>query len=138
MSLSQVPAEAALDYAGERADLVGQLAPIFREQLAKDRLADVYAHLELPGIGTHTGHDALRVAYEGWKPRRPQRHLIVNTLVSEWSDTEAHAVSDMVFLRQGKDGWSVQLVGRYDDVLHNDGGTWRFHHRTAAFIEGPT
>jgi ketosteroid isomerase-like protein len=89
--------------------------------------------IDLPGMGTHTGHDALRVAYEGWKPRRPQCHMIVNTLVSEWSDTEARAVSDLVFVRQGKDGWSIQLVGRYTDLLHNDGGTWRFHHRAAAF-----
>ena len=39
MSLADLPAEAALDYAGERADLAGQLAPLFRELLA-DRAAD--------------------------------------------------------------------------------------------------
>ena len=25
-----------------------------------------------------------------WKPRRPQRHLVVNTLVTDWNDDEAH------------------------------------------------
>ena len=33
VSLADVPVEAALDYAGERADLAGQLAPLFRELL---------------------------------------------------------------------------------------------------------
>ena len=31
MSLADVPVEAAVDYAGERADLVGQLAPMLRD-----------------------------------------------------------------------------------------------------------
>jgi DNA polymerase I len=48
VSLADVPADAALDYACERADLAGQLAPIFRDQLAKDGLTDVYVGLELP------------------------------------------------------------------------------------------
>ena len=48
LSLADVPVEAAVDYAGERADLVGQLAPIFRELLVKERLNEVYDTLELP------------------------------------------------------------------------------------------
>ncbi len=48
LSLADVPVEAAVDYAGERADLVGQLAPIFRELLVKERLSEVYETLELP------------------------------------------------------------------------------------------
>ena len=88
---------------------------------------------EIPGLGTYEGHDALRAAYAGWTPRRPQRHLVVNTLVTDWSDHEATAISDMVFLLQGDAGWAVQLVGRYHDVLHNDGGRWRFHRRSATF-----
>src|SRR6185503_13846193 len=54
--------------------------------------------IELPGMGTHEGHDALRSAYAGWAPQRPQRHLILNTHVTEWDDEQATAVSDMVFL----------------------------------------
>jgi hypothetical protein len=34
----------------------------------------------------------------------------------------------------GQSGWTVQLVGRYHDVLHYDDGTWRFHHRAATFV----
>ena len=89
--------------------------------------------VDLPGLGAHQGHDALRAAYAKFAPRWPQRHLIVNTLVTEWSDHEARAISDLVFILQGKAGWAIQMVGRYDDVLHNDDGAWRFHHRAATF-----
>jgi uncharacterized protein (TIGR02246 family) len=89
----------------------------------------------LPGLGTHQGHDALHAAYSQWAPRRPQRHLVVNTLVTDWSDDEATAVSDLVFIRQGKEGWAIQMVGRYHDVLHHRDGTWRFHRRVAEFID---
>ncbi len=48
VSLADVPVEAALTYAAERADLIGQLVPIFRGLLAKEQLVDVYNDLELP------------------------------------------------------------------------------------------
>src|SRR5262252_617776 len=50
LSLADVPAEAALDYAGERADLVGQLAPRFRELLEREQLLAVYETIERPLI----------------------------------------------------------------------------------------
>ena len=51
VSLAEVPAEAVVDYAGERADLAGQLVPILRAQLAAaDGLMGVYEMLELPLI----------------------------------------------------------------------------------------
>jgi hypothetical protein len=87
---------------------------------------------EMPGVGTFEGHDALRETYAGWKPERPQRHLVLNTLVDEWDDHEATAVSDVVLIVQGSSGWSTQFVARYHDVLHHDQGTWRFHRRTVA------
>jgi hypothetical protein len=89
---------------------------------------------DIPGMGTHVGHDALRVAYAKWAPRRPQRHLVVNTLVTDWDDHEAQATSDVIFLLQGDAGWAVQVVGRYHDTLHCTDGTWRFHRRTAEFV----
>jgi len=89
---------------------------------------------EIPGSGTIEGHDALRQAYAGWKPVRPQRHLVSNTLVTDWSDQEARAVSDVVFLLRGDSGWSVQLVARYDDRLHNRDGVWRFRRRQVTFV----
>jgi hypothetical protein len=89
---------------------------------------------EIPGMGTHEGHDALREAYSGWKPERPQRHLVVNTLVTDWNDDEARAISDVIFVLQGDSGWAIQLVGRYQDTLHHNNGKWRFHHRAAEFV----
>jgi len=89
---------------------------------------------DIPGMGTQVGNDALRVAYTKWKPRAPQRHLVVNTLVTEWNDHEAKAVSDVVFILKGDAGWAVQVVGRYHDTLHFDNGAWRFHLRAAEFV----
>jgi SnoaL-like domain len=89
---------------------------------------------EIPGMGTHEGHDALRHAYARWKPERPQRHLVVNTLVTDWNDHEANAISDVILVVKADSGWAIQLVGRYHDTLHHADGTWRFHHRAAAFV----
>ena len=91
---------------------------------------------EAPGLGPYEGHDALRAAYGSWEPRRPQRHLVVNTHVDTWDDHEATATSDVIFLLLGDGGWSVQLVGRYRDHLRydQDGGAWRFHRRIARFV----
>ncbi|MET0903782.1 MAG: nuclear transport factor 2 family protein [Acidimicrobiales bacterium] len=89
--------------------------------------------IDMGPVGAFEGHDALREAYAGWAPRRPQRHLVLNTQITDWDDHEAKAVSDVVVLFQGEDGWRVQIVGRYHDVLHNDGDRWRFHHREAVF-----
>jgi hypothetical protein len=90
--------------------------------------------VEIPGSGTFEGHDAIRGAYAGLKPRLPQRHVVVNTLVTDWDDHQAKAVSDLLFLQKGASGWAVQLVGRYDDTLRNDEGGWRFQRRTMKFV----
>jgi DNA polymerase-1 len=50
VSLADIPVEAIVDYAAERADLVGQLAPVLRELLGKEQLARVYEELERPLI----------------------------------------------------------------------------------------
>jgi len=116
---------------------------VYTHALDDGRADDVVAtfcpegSVEIPGMGTHTGHDALREAYTKWAPRRPQRHLVLNTAVVEWTDDEASAVSDVIFLLMGDGGWEVKLVGRYNDVLHRDGPSWRFHHRAATFVTEP-
>ena len=112
----------------------------YTQELDDGRTDDIVATfcsdgvVEIPGMGTHAGHDALRAAYTKWKPRKPQRHLVLNTLVTDWNAHEANAISDVVFLLQGDAGWAVQIVGRYRDALHNDDGTWRFHRRVAEFV----
>jgi ketosteroid isomerase-like protein len=92
------------------------------------------ATVDIPGLGAHEGHEALRAAYARWVPRRPQRHVVVNTHVTTGPDGAAYAVSDVLFLLKGPDGWAVQVVGRYSDVLHLHGERWRFHRRTAEFV----
>jgi hypothetical protein len=129
---------------GSYADVVEEVRALlarYTHALDDGRADDVVAtfcadgSVDIPGLGTHEGHDALRAAYTKWKPRRPQRHLVVNTLVTDWDDHEAHAVSDVVFLLQGDAGWNVQVVGRYHDTLHRDRDRWRFHHRRAEFVD---
>jgi ketosteroid isomerase-like protein len=89
---------------------------------------------DIAGLGLFEGHAALREAYRSWEPKRPQRHLVLNTLITEWAGDEAEAISDVVLILQGKSGWSIQLVGRYHDVLHRTDGAWRFHRRSATFV----
>jgi len=89
---------------------------------------------DIPGLGTAKGHEELRAAYAKVEPKVPQRHLVLNTVVTDWSPSEATAVSDLVFLIQVKGAWSVMLVGRYQDTLHADGDRWLFHHRAATFV----
>jgi 3-phenylpropionate/cinnamic acid dioxygenase small subunit len=90
--------------------------------------------IDIPGLGTHEGHDALQAAYAAWSPRQPQRHLVANTHIEAWDDDEARATSDLVFLLRGDAGWAIQVVGRYHDVLHREGDMWRFHHRRAELL----
>ena len=123
------------------AEGVRQALAAYTHALDDGRAADVVATftadgaVEIPGMGTHTGAEELLAAYTSWAPRKPQRHLVLNTHVTEWSDTEAEATSDVVFLLLGSSGWSTQLVGRYHDVLEHDGsGTWRFRRRKAEFV----
>jgi hypothetical protein len=129
----------AMTYA-EVAEGVRAALATYTQALDDGRTDDVVATFcpdgacEIPGLGSHSGHDALRAAYSEWTPRRPQRHLVLNTLLLQWSDAEAVASSDVVFLLLGESGWTTQLVGRYHDTLHCDNGTWRFHHRAATFV----
>ena len=122
------------------AEGVRAIIAVYTQALDDGRTDDVVATYcadggcDIPGMGVHEGHDALRAAYSKWKPRRPQRHLVANTVLTDWNDDEATAVSDVVFLLKGDAGWAVQVVGRYHDTLHRDGTTWRFHRRTATFV----
>ena len=129
----------ALTYADVAEGVKAALAA-YTQALDDGRTNDVVATFcpdgacEIPGLGHHQGHDALRQAYQKVTPRRPQRHLVLNTLITEWGDTEAAAISDVVFLLLGESGWTTPLVGRYHDTLHYDDGAWRFHHRAATFV----
>jgi hypothetical protein len=90
---------------------------------------------DIPGLGSHRGHDELRAAYDAVKPQLPQRHLVLNTLVTDWNDHEAKATSDVLFMMPMEGRWSVLLVGRYTDELHCKDDTWRFHSRKAEWLD---
>ena len=104
-------------------------SPQYAQALDDGRTDDIVATFcadgvcDIPGMGTHTGHDALREAFTKWKPRQPQRHLVLNTLVTEWDDREATAISDVIFLLWEDSGWAIKLVGRYHDVFHRGDGS---------------
>ncbi|MFG3025333.1 nuclear transport factor 2 family protein [Streptomyces sp. NPDC048254] len=91
------------------------------------------AVLELPGTDPLQGHDALRAAFKGWEPTRPQLHLVSNTVVTSSGPDEATAVSDVVFLQRGDSGWAPQVVGRYDDTLRRVDGTWLLQRRKTTY-----
>jgi hypothetical protein len=106
------------------------------------RAADVVATFcpdgsaDIPGAGIITGPEALLGYFAGLRPRGRSRHVVVNTDVTEWNAGAATAVSDLIVLgRTAEAGWAVQLVGRYDDLLHSQDGCWRFHSRTLRFAD---
>lgn len=127
-------------FSAEVAEGVRRTIAAYTQALDDGRTDDVVATFcpdggcDIPGLGHHQGHAALREAYARITPRRPQRHLVLNTLVVDCTDHDATVVSDVVFLLRGDSGWAVQLVGRYTDTLHRGDGGWRFHHRAAEFV----
>ena len=88
---------------------------------------------EIVGRGTFEGHEAIRAAYGAWRPTKPQRHVVGNTVITSWAGDDATAISDLAFFQRGASGWTVPLVGRYDDTLHRHDGVWRFQRRVTTF-----
>jgi 3-phenylpropionate/cinnamic acid dioxygenase small subunit len=119
----------------EVSEAVRSAIAAYAHALDDGRVDDVVAmfcsdgSVDMPVIGNADGIDALRAMYANLKPRVPQRHAVTNTVITEWNDLKASAVSDLVFLVKGDAGWSVQMVGRYADTLHCHGGIWRFYRR---------
>jgi hypothetical protein len=118
---------------------VGTAIAAYTHALDDGRTDDVVAAycpdglVDMPGLGHHVGHDALRAAYAQITPKQPQRHLVSSIHVTQWDDKEATAISDVLLVVKNESRWSVAVVGRYDDVLHRDGDRWLFHSRTAQF-----
>jgi 3-phenylpropionate/cinnamic acid dioxygenase small subunit len=123
----------------ETAEAVRAAIASYAQALDDGRTDDVVAtfcpdgEVDIPGLGAHRGHDEIRAAFAAVEPKSPQRHLVLNTLITSWGDDEVRAVSDLVFLAKQDNRWSVAMVGRYHDTLHRDGETWRFHQRRAEF-----
>lgn len=89
---------------------------------------------EIAGIGTFEGQEAIRKGYAAFAPTQPQLHLVANTVVTPVTEDEATAVSNLAYFQRGEDGWAVQMVGRYDDVLTRRDGEWRFRKRVTTFL----
>jgi ketosteroid isomerase-like protein len=92
------------------------------------------AVLEVPGMGSYEGADAIRAAWDDWKPKGPQRHMPVNIVITGWDDEEARATTDVVFLARGDNGWSVRIVARYHDAFRRVGGKWLLSRRADEYI----
>jgi ketosteroid isomerase-like protein len=92
------------------------------------------AVLEVPGMGAYQGADLIRAAWDEWKPKGLQRHMPVNIVITDWNDGEARATTDVVFLAQGDNGWSVQIVARYHDVFRLVDGKWPLSRRADEFV----
>jgi hypothetical protein len=90
--------------------------------------------VDIEGVGVYEGREAIRAAYADWAPKSPQRHIVSNVLVTEWSAEEARATSDVVLLQLRDSGWVIFMVARYDDTVRNEHGTWRFSRRTTRFV----
>lgn len=88
---------------------------------------------EIAGHGVFAGHDAIRETFSGFVPKRPQLHLVANTVVTSSSADRATATSNLAFFDRGESGWAIRLVGRYDDTLCRQDGVWRFHRRITTF-----
>jgi ketosteroid isomerase-like protein len=89
--------------------------------------------LDVPGAGPIEGHEALRVAYQGWAPALPQLHIVSNTAITSWTAEEATAASDVAFVQRRESGWVVRLVGRYDDTLCVVEGAWLLRRRCITY-----
>jgi uncharacterized protein (TIGR02246 family) len=92
------------------------------------------AVLEVPGMGTYQGADAIRAAFDDWKPKGLQRHMPVNVVITDWDGEAARATTDVVFIAQGDSGWAVQIVARYHDEFRRDGGEWLLSRRADEYI----
>lgn len=100
-----------------------------------DRLA-LYtsdAVLEVPGVGLTSGTDELRKLFVAGTPTAPQRHLVLNTVVSGWDAEEASAQSDVVYLAKGDAGWAIQFAARYYDEFARQGESWLLRRRRMEF-----
>jgi ketosteroid isomerase-like protein len=92
------------------------------------------AVLEVPGMGAYQGADAIRAAFDDWKPKGLQRHMPVNVVITDWDDSHARATTDVVFIAQGDAGWSVQIVARYRDEFRPVDGKWLLSRRADEYI----
>lgn len=90
--------------------------------------------LPAPDTVTAAGHAALRELYAPLVADHPQRHIVMNTVVTQREDGRADATSTLVWINSRDGAWIVELVGTYRDVLvQGDDGQWYFEDRVLTF-----
>lgn len=90
---------------------------------------------EIPAAGTRAeGLHELSKNFAGFASTAPQRHVVVNTQLTEWGEEQAYALSDLLVIHKADGRWAIQFVGRYDDHLRNQDGLWKFSRRTLTFV----
>jgi len=92
------------------------------------------AVLEVPGMGSFEGADAIRACWDKWKPRGLQRHMPVNVVITDWDAGQARATTDVVFIAQADAGWAIQIVARYYDVFRPVDDKWLLSRRADEYI----
>jgi ketosteroid isomerase-like protein len=92
------------------------------------------AILEVPGMGVFEGADAIRAAWDKWKPQGLQRHMPVNVVITDWNAEQARATTDVVFIAKGEAGLAVQIVARYHDEFRPVDGKWLLSRRADEYI----
>lgn len=112
----------------------------YTQALDSGRLDEVLATftgdgvLEIPDFGVLAeGPEAIRGYYTATDGEVALRHVVANTLVSEEKDGTVGASSDLLVLGKGEAGWTLLMVGKYEDTLRFDDGRWRFLRRTLSF-----
>jgi DNA polymerase-1 len=93
ISFRAIPVEAALDYAGERADLTLQLDPTLRALLEKEHLWDLYRDLEMPLIPVLVDLELAGIRVDGRALGAQSRHV----------DQELAARSAQIFEMAGEE-----------------------------------
>ncbi|ADJ48853.1 hypothetical protein AMES_7027 [Amycolatopsis mediterranei S699] len=96
------------------------------------------AVVEIPGIATLKGVEAIREAFSrpAWQPdpANPQRHVVANSVVTDWSDREAKVTSDVVMVKFDGAAWAPAIVARYHDEFGESGGRWLLRRRADEYV----
>ncbi len=82
----------------------------------------------LRDIGFHQGHEALRAYFTKYTPPNMRFPMIHNTIITEFTGTEATATcTNEVLSRKGDD--YVTFPGMYEDKFRLEGDAWKFTSR---------
>ncbi len=105
------------------------------------RFSDVAALFVADGVfaygpDRHLGGAALIAFLEvSQVPERRGRHSCGYSVVDFDDETNAHAVTDFVFLGRADGAWFIKFVGRYHDTLRRDSDRWRFVERKVVIVD---